>query len=122
LRGVHTFVVPITRRKSSPRRDPGSPSSPTGSRAPSNKAKAVAGGKKVSIGGGADIALQRIRAGLVDEIQIHLAPLLLGAGVRLFGNIGPEPIDLEQVRVIDTPGITGLKYRVAKETPGDENG
>lgn len=79
------------------------------------QAKATAGDKKVATGGGADIAQQCIRAGLVDEIQIHLAPLLLGEGVRLFDDLGPGPIELELMRVIEAPGITHLKYRVAKQ-------
>ena len=78
------------------------------------QAKAAAGDKKVSIGGGASIAQQCIRAGLVDVIQIHLAPLLLGEGVRLFGDIGAHAIELEPIRVVDAPGIAHLRYRVTK--------
>jgi dihydrofolate reductase len=74
--------------------------------------KAVAGGKVVSVGGGASLARQCLRAGLLDEIQIHLAPLLLGDGVRLFDDLGHEPIRLEQTRVIEAPGITHARDRV----------
>lgn len=52
------------------------------------RARAVAGDKHVSIGGGANVIQQYLAAGLVDELQVHLAPVLLGAGVRLFENIG----------------------------------
>jgi dihydrofolate reductase len=68
----------------------------------------------VSIGGGANLAQQCLRAGLVDEIQIHLAPLLLGQGIRLFDDADHEPVELEQTRVIDAPGITHVMYRVVK--------
>ena len=77
------------------------------------QAKAVAGDKNVGVGT-ASIAQQCIRAGLLDEIQIHLAPVLLGGGVRLFDHLGTEPIELESTRVIDTPGVTHLSFRVAK--------
>ena len=78
------------------------------------RAKAAAGERKVSIGGGANIAQQCIRAGLVDVIQIHLAPLLLGDGVRLFGDVGTDAIELEQIRVVEAPGIAHVRYRVVK--------
>jgi dihydrofolate reductase len=78
------------------------------------QAKAAAGDKNVSIGGGASIAQQCLRAGLLDELQIHVAPLLLGGGVRLFDDLGGEGIDLEVTRVIESPGVTHLRYRVVK--------
>ena len=77
------------------------------------QAKAAAGDKNVSIGGGASIAQQCLRAGLLDELQIHVAPLLLGGGVRLFDDLG-EGIELEVTRVIESPGVTHLRYRVVK--------
>jgi dihydrofolate reductase len=77
------------------------------------KAKKAAGDKNVGVGA-ASIAQQCIRAGLLDEIQIHLAPVLLGDGIRLFDHLGTEPIELESTRVIDTPGVTHLRFRVAK--------
>jgi dihydrofolate reductase len=78
------------------------------------QAKAAAGDKNVSIGGGASIAQQCLRAGLLDELQIHVAPLLLGGGVRLFDDLGGEGIDLEVTRVIESPGVTHLRYRVVR--------
>jgi dihydrofolate reductase len=78
------------------------------------QAKAAAGDKNVSIGGGASIAQQCLRAGLLDELQIHVAPLLLGGGVRLFDDLGGEGIELEVTRVIESPGVTHLRYRVVK--------
>jgi dihydrofolate reductase len=77
------------------------------------QAKAAAGDKIVYVGGGASIAQQALNAGLVDEIQIHIAPVLLGAGRRLFDNVAPdEAIWLEQERVLDAPGIAHIRYRI----------
>ena len=77
------------------------------------QAKAAAGDKYVSLMG-ASVAQQGLRAGLLDEIQIHLVPALLGAGVRLFDHIGANTIGLETIRVVDSPGVTHLRYRVVK--------
>jgi len=76
------------------------------------QAKAAAGDKDVAIAGGASIAQQCLRAGLLDELQLHVAPMLLGGGVRLFED-GPG-IDLEPLRVIESPGVTHLRYRVVR--------
>ncbi|HEY1178822.1 MAG TPA: dihydrofolate reductase family protein [Phytomonospora sp.] len=75
------------------------------------RAKAVAGDRHVNIAGGADVFQQALAAGLVDEVELHHVPVLLGAGVRLFGNL---PAALERVRVIEGEGGTHLKYRVIK--------
>jgi dihydrofolate reductase len=77
------------------------------------KARAAAGDKDISIGGGASVARQLLVAGHVDEINVALVPLFLGSGERLFDQLGTD-IKLEQVRVIDAPGVTHLKYRVVK--------
>jgi dihydrofolate reductase len=79
------------------------------------QARAAAGGKDVRIAGGANVIQQYLSAGLVDEIQIHLAPVLLGDGVRLFDGIDPKGIQLERSRVIDSPRVTHLKYRVVRK-------
>ena len=78
------------------------------------QAKAAAGDKYVSLMG-SSVPQQCLRAGLVDEIQIHLVPVLLGAGIRLFDHLGTEHIDLETVRIVDSPGVTHLRYRVRKQ-------
>jgi len=78
------------------------------------QAQAAAGEKDVSIGGGANVAQQYLKAGLLDEIQIHVAPLLLGGGVRLFDHLGDAKIELEKTRVIDSPLVTHLRFRVAR--------
>ena len=66
--------------------------------------------------GGANVVRQFLRAGLLDELQIHLAPVLLGDGVRLFDRIDPKHVELEITRVIESPNVTHLVYRVVKET------
>ena len=57
---------------------------------------------------------QYLTAGLLDEMQIHLVPVLLGAGVRLFDQLGLERIELERTRTIQTPAATHLRFTVAK--------
>lgn len=76
-------------------------------------AQEAAGDKVVSIAG-ASIAKQLLRAGKLDEINISITPVLLGGGVRLLDDIGDEPITLEQVRVIESEGVTHLRYRVVR--------
>src|SRR6195256_6749126 len=76
------------------------------------QAKAAAGGKDVALGGGADVAQQYLKAGLIDEMRIHLVPVLLGDGARLFDNLGAAELELEQVRAVEAPGVTHLKYAV----------
>jgi dihydrofolate reductase len=78
------------------------------------QARAAAGGKDVAVGGGASVAQQYLDAGLLDELQIHLVPLLLGEGVRLFEHLDPERVELECTRVIQSPAVTHLRYRVVK--------
>jgi dihydrofolate reductase len=79
------------------------------------QARAAAGGKDVAIGGGASVAQQYLAAGLLDELQIHLGSALLGDGVRLFENgLGLERRELERTRVIESPAVTHLRYRVVK--------
>ena len=76
------------------------------------QARAAAGDKDVAIAGGADVARQYLRAGLLDELQIHVAPRLLGGGTRLFEDVS-APIEL--TRVLESPaGVSHLRYRVAR--------
>jgi dihydrofolate reductase len=77
------------------------------------QAKRAAGDKDVVICT-ASILQQCLKAGLVDEIYIDVAPVLLGNGVRLFDYLGAEPIELERVRAIEAPGVTHLGFRVVK--------
>ena len=76
-----------------------------------DQARAAAAGKDVVIGGGASVINQYLAAGLVDELELHIVPLVLGGGARLFDSLGPE-LRLEQVRAIEAPGVTHLNYRV----------
>jgi dihydrofolate reductase len=75
------------------------------------QAKAAAGAKNVSVGA-ASTAQQALKAGLLDEVRIHLVPILLNEGIRLFEDIGE--LDLERASVIEAPGVTHLRFRVAK--------
>jgi len=74
------------------------------------QARAAAGGKDVSLAGGANAAQQFLGAGLVDEMEINLVPTLLGNGERLFDGIGDSLHGLELVRTVATPKVTHLKY------------
>jgi dihydrofolate reductase len=76
------------------------------------QAQAAAGDRDVLLGGGADIVRQFLKAGLLDELQLHLVPVLLGGGIRLFDRMGPELIELDRMRVVDAPGATHLRFRV----------
>ena len=78
------------------------------------QAKAASDEKDVGIWGGAEIIQQYLEAGLLDETQIHLIPVLLGDGVRLFENLDPERIELEAARTIETPAAKHLRFTVAK--------
>jgi dihydrofolate reductase len=78
------------------------------------QAKDAAGDKDVSLAGGANVLQQYLAAGLVDELDISVVPILLGAGERLFQNLGPEPPRLEQVDVVAAPGVTHVRYRPVK--------
>jgi dihydrofolate reductase len=78
------------------------------------QAKAAAGDKDVSIGGGASTVQQALNARLVDEARLTVAPLLLGGGVRLFEGLGADDGEFELVRVIEGPKATHLKYRVLR--------
>jgi dihydrofolate reductase len=77
------------------------------------QAQAAAGDRGVALMGG-DISQQYLKAGLVDEMEIHVANVLMGAGKPLFANIGDQPIKLERIRAVPTPAVTHLRYRVIK--------
>ena len=78
------------------------------------QAQGVAGEKNVAIAGGANVVQQYLKAGLLDELQIHVAPLLLGDGVRLFGDDGAQQPKVEVTRVIQSTAVTHLGYSVVK--------
>jgi dihydrofolate reductase len=78
------------------------------------QASAAADGKDVALGGGASVARQFLQAGLLDELRIHLAPVLLGGGVRLFDGVGPDAAHFEIVSVTESPFVTHLELRVTE--------
>lgn len=77
------------------------------------RAKAVAGDKSVWVGGGANTIQQYLKAGLLDELQLHIVPILLGGGVSMFGELG-DFIELDKVEVKDEPDVTHFTYRFKK--------
>lgn len=103
---VLTHEIPTTE-------PPGSARYVTGVVEAATLAKAGAGGKDVMVhGAGAAQAL--LRAGLIDEMEIHLVPVLLGGGRRLFDHLGPGHDELELVRTLQGPGVSHLRYRVGR--------
>lgn len=74
------------------------------------QAQAAAGERDVALSGGADVIQQALAAGLVDELQVHVAPTLLGGGTRLFGE--GRPVRLEATRVLSSPRATHVRYAV----------
>jgi dihydrofolate reductase len=76
------------------------------------QARAAAGDQDVAIAGGASAIQQYLAAGLLDELYLHIVPVLLGGGERLLENVG-DPT-LEPVKVVGSPGVTHVKYRVVR--------
>jgi dihydrofolate reductase len=74
-------------------------------------ARAAAEDHDVALAGGASVAQQYLRAGLLDELQIHIVPILLGGGVRLFGEHDDGLRQLEQTRVLSSPAVTHVRYQ-----------
>ena len=109
--GVPVFVLTHHARETEAKGDTSFTFVTDGIEAALEQARAAAGERNVAIAGGASIAQQYLRAGLLDEIQIHVTPVLLGDGVRLFGD---EQAKLEVTRVIDSPTVTHLRYTVVR--------
>jgi dihydrofolate reductase len=78
-----------------------------------DQAKAAAGGQDVSVMGSAAVQ-ECLKAGLLDEIHLHLIPVVLGGGVRTLDHVGSTPFELECFDVVDAPGVTHLSYRVLR--------
>jgi len=93
---------------------------PDGVRRAIELARAAAGTRYVTVGGGADIARQLLAAGLVDELQLHVVPKLLGSGVPLFAGLDLDAagVELTKIRVVDSPVVTHLRYRVGSTRQG----
>jgi dihydrofolate reductase len=79
-----------------------------------DQAQSLAGDATVVVMGGASVARQALNAGAIDELQIHVTPVLLGEGVRLFEDAGASTIELEKTRVVDAPDVTHVRYRILK--------
>jgi dihydrofolate reductase len=77
------------------------------------QARAAAGDRDVFVGGGADAINQYLAARLLDELELHIVPVILGGGRRLFDGVAPD-VELELVRTVPAPGVTHVKYRVVK--------
>ena len=75
------------------------------------RAKDAAGDRDVFVHG-VGVAAAALRAGVLDEVQLHLVPTVLGEGRRLFEGLGAEPYDFELTRLVEGPGVTHLRYRV----------
>ncbi len=78
------------------------------------RAKEAAGGKDVRLWGGGQTVNEYLEAGLLDELELHVVPVLLGDGSRVFDGLGGDGVRLEQIRAVDAPGVTHIKYRVLR--------
>jgi dihydrofolate reductase len=76
-----------------------------------NQARAASGDKDVFIGGGANVINEFLAAGLLDELELDVVPIVLGGGARLFDGVGPD-VKLDRIRVVEAPGVTHLKYHL----------
>jgi dihydrofolate reductase len=80
-------------------------------------AREAAGDRAVSVGGGARVTQQFLAEGLVDEMQVHIAPVLVGTGTRLFEHLGSRLPRLEQTRVRESANATHIRYRLVQADP-----
>ena len=111
----HTGVFVLTKQVRTPWERPGGTTFyfvNDGIESALRKARQVAGGKDVRIAGGANVILQYLNAGLVDEFDIALAPVVFGTGVRLFDGINRRKVVLDVVAAVHSPFATHLRYNV----------
>ena len=78
------------------------------------QARAAAEDRDVALGGGASVVQQYLRAGQLDELNIHVAPILLGGGVSLFGELGADAPGLKLTKVVESPFVTHLTYEIER--------
>ena len=78
------------------------------------QARAAAEDSDVQLSGGASVAQQYLRAGQLDELNVHVAPILLGGGVSLFGELGPDAPGLKLTKVVESPFVTHLTYEIER--------
>jgi dihydrofolate reductase len=112
--GMPVFVLTHEARESQPMQGGTTYNFVTGIEAALEQARAAAGDKGVGIWGGANTIRQYLMAGFLDEIEIHLVPILLGRGVRLFEDLTSESFELRRIRSIETPGATHLRFEVVR--------
>jgi dihydrofolate reductase len=112
--GMPVIVVTHEKRESLPMQGGTTYIFVSGMEAALERARDAAGDKNVGVWGGANIIGQCLKGGLLDEMQIHLAPVLLGGGVRLFEDLDSEGIELQRADSIETPGATHLRFEVVK--------
>jgi dihydrofolate reductase len=79
------------------------------------QARQVAGSRDINLGGGASVAQQYLRLGLIDEMEIHVVPALLGRGERLFDNLDGPPDYLEPFEVLSSPRVAHFRYVRSEE-------
>jgi dihydrofolate reductase len=82
------------------------------------QARQAAGAEDIWLAGGASVVNQYLAAGLVDEIDVSIAPVILGGGERLFEGVEPDALELEQARSVEAPGVTHIRYRVKQRATG----
>jgi dihydrofolate reductase len=75
------------------------------------RARDAAGGRDVALGGGAEVVQQYLKAGLIDEMEIHVVPVLLGGGARLFEHTDGRQTAYECARVVSSPSVSHYSYR-----------
>jgi dihydrofolate reductase len=76
------------------------------------QARAAAGDKDIHLAGGAEAVQQYLKAGLLEEIMLHVAPMIFGGGTRLFEGLGPDDAKLELTEVVESPNVTHIRYAV----------
>jgi dihydrofolate reductase len=76
------------------------------------QATKAAGGKDIMLWGGGNIVQQYLAAGLLDELELHVVPVVLGDGAPIFDNLGDAEVQLEQLRAVEAPGVAHVKYRL----------
>jgi dihydrofolate reductase len=113
--GVPVFVLTHHRRETMAKQGGTSFTFVTdGIEAALDQARTAAGDRDVAVAGGANVVQQTLKAGLLDELQIHLVPVFLAEGVRLFDQLGDEKPELEVTRAIHSPAVTHVSYRVVR--------
>jgi dihydrofolate reductase len=113
--GMPVFIVTHQRRKPLPMQGGTTYIFVTdGIEAALEQARAAAGSQNVGIWGGANIMRQYLAAGLVNEMHLHLVPILLGGGIRLFEDFDATGIELRKVGLVETPGVIHLRLEVQR--------